>query len=64
MRSKILDVGAGAGAHALFMQAFEMDATALENSPGCIETLRHSGMEKIVEEDFSLTKANTTPCSF
>ncbi|UXX79452.1 methyltransferase [Reichenbachiella carrageenanivorans] len=49
---KILDVGAGAGAHALFMQAFEMDATALENSPGCIETLRHSGMEKIVEEDF------------
>ncbi|MEO9967310.1 MAG: methyltransferase [Reichenbachiella sp.] len=49
---KILDIGAGAGAHALFMQAFEMDTTALENSPGCIETLRHSGMKKIVEDDF------------
>lgn len=49
---KVLDVGAGAGAHALFMQAFEMDTTALENSPGCIKTLRHSGMTKIVEEDF------------
>ncbi|MEP1779054.1 SAM-dependent methyltransferase [Reichenbachiella sp.] len=49
---KILDVGAGAGAHALFMQAFEMDVTALENSPGCIETLKHSGMEKMVNQDF------------
>lgn len=49
---KILDVGAGAGAHALFMQAFEMNVTALENSPGCIQTLKHSGMQKIVQEDF------------
>lgn len=49
---KILDVGAGAGAHALFMQAFGMDVTALENSPGCIKTLEHSGMEKIIASDF------------
>lgn len=49
---KILDVGAGAGAHALFMQAFDMDVVALENSSGCIETLKHSGMKKIIKEDF------------
>ena len=49
---KILDVGAGAGAHALFMQALEIDVAAIENSPGCITTLEKSGMKQLFDEDY------------
>ncbi|WP_073118603.1 methyltransferase domain-containing protein [Reichenbachiella agariperforans] len=51
-RGSILDVGAAAGAHALFMQALDIDVTAIDNSPGCIDTMHMSGMKKLIKEDF------------
>jgi len=56
-RGSILDLGAGAGAHALFLQALEFDVTALDNSPGCIETMTLSGMNKVVDEDYQKHKS-------
>lgn len=49
---KILDIGSAAGAHALFMQALEMDIVALDNSAGCITTLEKSGMNKVVGTNY------------
>lgn len=49
---KILDIGAGAGAHSLFMQALEIDISAIEKSPGCISTLEQSGMKQLFHGDF------------
>lgn len=48
----VLDLGAAAGAHALFLQALEFDVTALDNSPGCIDCLQMSGMKKYVNQDY------------
>jgi 2-polyprenyl-3-methyl-5-hydroxy-6-metoxy-1,4-benzoquinol methylase len=42
-RGKVLDIGAAAGTHSLFLQAMGADVVALENSPGCVETLEQSG---------------------
>ncbi|MEP4535534.1 MAG: class I SAM-dependent methyltransferase [Cyclobacteriaceae bacterium] len=51
-QGKILDLGSGAGAHALVLQSQGKDVTALENSAGCLEVMRHSGVEKVVHQDF------------
>jgi SAM-dependent methyltransferase len=50
-KDKILDIGAGAGAHSLYLQQQEKDVTALEAAPGAVEILRQRGVEKIVEAD-------------
>ena len=49
---KVLDVGAGAGSHALFLQKRGMDITALERSPLGCEVIRSRGVEKVVSADF------------
>ncbi|MGL1886561.1 MAG: class I SAM-dependent methyltransferase [Reichenbachiella sp.] len=56
-RGTVLDLGAGAGAHALLLQSFECDITALDNSPGCIETMTLSGMNNVVEQDYKKHKS-------
>lgn len=56
-RGSVLDLGAGAGAHALLLQALEFDVTALDNSPGCIETMTLSGMKKVIDQDYKLHTA-------
>lgn len=57
-RGKVLDIGAAAGAHALFLQAFEAPIYALDNSPGCAETMRLSGVKKVIQEDYQIHKGN------
>lgn len=49
---KVLDLGAGAGAISLALQRNAMDVAAIENSPGCVEVMSKSGVEKTVLEDF------------
>lgn len=49
---KVLDVGAGVGAHALYLQEKEFDVTALEISQTACNIMQQRGVQKIVQEDF------------
>ena len=52
---KVLDVGAGAGAHALALQAKGFDVVALDISPLAVELMRLRGLKKVLQTDvFSL----------
>lgn len=56
---KILDIGAGAGAHSLFLQEKGFDITALEMSSLCCAVMQKRGVEKVINEDiFSYTNSN------
>lgn len=51
-KGRILDVGAGAGCHALALQARGMDVTAIDISPLSVETMRRRGIRKAEWADF------------
>src|SRR6202048_5464312 len=51
-RGKILDVGAGAGSHALVLQQMGLDITALEISPKSAAVMQLRGVQKIIEGNF------------
>jgi SAM-dependent methyltransferase len=51
-QGKILDLGAGAGAHALVLQSRGFDVYALENSPGCVEVMQASGVSHCLFADY------------
>ena len=53
-RGKILDIGAGAGAMSLLLQGLEFNVTAIENSPGCIETMKALGVQQVIDEDYTV----------
>lgn len=48
----ILDVGAGAGCHALALQAMEKQVTAIDISPLVVQTMRERGVKDVREQDF------------
>jgi len=48
-RGHVLDIGAGAGAHALALQERGVEVTALESDPGLVELLRERGVRRVVE---------------
>ncbi|MBO4803059.1 MAG: methyltransferase domain-containing protein [Muribaculaceae bacterium] len=48
----ILDVGAGAGCHALALQAMEKRVTAIDISPLAVATMRERGVKDVREQDF------------
>ncbi len=48
----VLDVGACAGAHSAFLQGQGHEVTALDNSEGCIKTLKARGISNVLAVDF------------
>lgn len=51
-KGKVLDIGAGAGAHVLALQDLGFEVYALETSPGCTEVLKQSGIKNVLAEDY------------
>lgn len=47
-RGKVLDIGAGAGSHSLYLQEKGLDVTALDISPRSIEVCKARGIRKAV----------------
>jgi SAM-dependent methyltransferase len=50
-RGKILDIGAGAGSHALWLQEQQQDVTAVEISAQACEVMQKRGVQKIIQQD-------------
>ncbi len=48
----MLDIGAGAGSHALYLQSKGHNITAHEWSPGACRVMRERGIKQIIEGDF------------
>jgi len=44
----VLDIGAGAGSHSLYLQERNIEVTALDSSQGAIKTCQHRGIDKVV----------------
>lgn len=51
-RGSVLDVGAGAGSHTLYLKEKGLDVTAIDVSPGAVECMRQRGIEKAQVKDF------------
>ncbi|KAA3643727.1 MAG: class I SAM-dependent methyltransferase, partial [Bacteroidetes bacterium] len=49
---RILDVGAGAGAHALLLEELEFKVTALDIDPNSVEIMKKRGLADVVCADF------------
>ncbi len=48
---KVLDIGAGAGSHALYLQERGMDVTALEVSANACKIMKLRGIRSVIKED-------------
>lgn len=58
-RGQILDVGAGAGAHSVYLQEKGFNVTALENSELCCEVLRSRNIRQVVQQNIFDFKSST-----
>ncbi|TFF34984.1 methyltransferase domain-containing protein [Mucilaginibacter psychrotolerans] len=56
-RGRILDIGAGAGSHALFLQQKGADVTAMDISPLAVQLMQERGVKQaFVQDIFSYTE--------
>ncbi len=64
-RGRVLDVGAGAGVHALALQRRGLEVTAIDISPACVAILRERGVRDALATDlftFSGQRFDTVLC--
>lgn len=57
-KGKILDVGAGAGSHSLWLQKEGHDVSALEISALCCEVMKNRGIKEVFNSDILLYTGN------
>lgn len=51
-KGKVLDIGCGAGSHALYLQnKRNLDVTAIDISPGAVETTKLRGVKKVTHQN-------------
>lgn len=50
-KDKVLDIGACAGAHSVYLQEKGFDVTALETSALCCEVLKDRNIENVIQQD-------------
>lgn len=50
-KGSILDIGAGAGSHALYLQSKEFDVTGMDISEGGCRVMRDRGVRKVINSD-------------
>ena len=50
-KGKVLDIGAGVGSHALWLQDHMLDVIAIDNSIGCIDIMKNRGVKRVLEKD-------------
>lgn len=50
-RGKVLDIGAGAGSHALLLQERGFDVTAIDISPLSVQVMKHRGIKNALAAD-------------
>jgi SAM-dependent methyltransferase len=58
-QGKVLDIGAGAGSHALALQQKSIDVTAMEISPLAAQVMQKRGVQKVVVADVFQYQAET-----
>ncbi len=51
-QGKVLDLGCGAGCHALYLQGKGLDVTAVEISKKSVKIAQKRGVEKVINEDW------------
>lgn len=51
-RGQVLDIGAGAGSHALILQQQRIDVTTLDNSRAAVQIMQQRGVKKAIHDDF------------
>jgi len=47
VKGRVLDVGCGAGRHALYLQGKGFDVVGIDNSPGAIKVCKLRGLKKV-----------------
>lgn len=50
-QGKLLDIGAGAGSHALYLQELGFDVTGMDISAGACEIMKERGLKKVLNEN-------------
>ncbi|MDN3585553.1 methyltransferase domain-containing protein [Pedobacter aquatilis] len=48
---KVLDIGAGVGSHALVLQAFNIDVTAIDISASAVKIMKDRGVKNAIHQD-------------
>lgn len=51
-KGKILDIGAGAGSHALILQSMGLDISAIDISPKAAAVMEKRGVKQVLQRDF------------